>query len=82
MHNFPGTVVFCLAWGVALPALAQPAQTRVLPAPQVCTEQYAPVCGQIGTSSKTYSNACFAKAAGAKVTADGECKAGPTAPGK
>ena len=63
----------------APPVLAQaPAQTPAKPEPTFCTEQYAPVCGQIGGSSKTYSNACFAKAAGAKVTADGECKVAPT----
>ena len=78
MRNLPGiVVVFCIAG--AAPALAQ---TPVRPQPQVCTEQYAPVCGQIAGTSKTYSNACFAKAAGAKVIADGECKAGPTTPGK
>ena len=58
------------------PVLAQSAGTSK-PAPQVCTEQYAPVCGQIGNNSKTYSNECFARAAGAKVIADGECKAVP-----
>ncbi len=42
----------------------------------VCTEQYAPVCGQIGWITKTYSNACFARADGAKVIAQGPCRSG------
>ena len=41
--------------------------------PGVCTEQYAPVCGRVGDVTKTYSNACFARADGAAVIADGPC---------
>jgi Kazal-type serine protease inhibitor domain len=48
----------------------------------VCTEQYAPVCGQAGRVTKTYSNRCFARADGAKVIAQGSCRSGdgPTTP--
>jgi hypothetical protein len=41
--------------------------------PTICTEQYLPVCGQRGSVIKTYSNACFARADGAKVIAQGPC---------
>lgn len=41
----------------------------------VCTEQYAPVCGRIGSVIKTYPNICFAHADGAKVIAEGPCRA-------
>ena len=44
--------------------------------PTVCTEQFAPVCGRIGTVQKTYSNACFARADGATVIAEGPCAGG------
>ncbi len=73
----------------APPALAQPTVRdpgRVLVAkpakspPTVCTEQYAPVCGQMGNVRKTYSNVCFARAAGAKIVADGQCTTGSPAP--
>ena len=40
----------------------------------VCTEQYAPVCGRIGSVTKTYSNTCFARADGATVIAQGPCR--------
>ena len=48
--------------------------------PTVCTEQFAPVCGRIGTVQKTYSNACFARADGATVIAEGPCAGGGAAP--
>jgi hypothetical protein len=39
--------------------------------PEVCTEQYLPVCGCDG---KTHSNACQAAAAGTDVAYPGKCR--------
>jgi hypothetical protein len=49
------------------------AQSSVPRRPTVCTEQYAPVCGRIRNVTRTFSNACFARAAGAEIVADGPC---------
>jgi hypothetical protein len=44
--------------------------------PDVCPEIFKPVCGCNG---KTYSNECFAAAAGVNVASEGACKTGTAA---
>ena len=65
---------FFLAVFVPLIPVAQAAEdpTNLRP-PQVCTQQYAPVCGEKAGVHQNYPNACFAAADKARVVADGEC---------
>jgi hypothetical protein len=44
----------------------------------ICTREYAPVCGQLLQQTKTFSNRCMMKDAGANWLADGECPASPS----
>ncbi len=41
--------------------------------PVVCTMEYAPVCGDLGSVKKTYGNKCMMEGAGAKYLYSGEC---------
>jgi len=41
--------------------------------PIFCAEVYNPVCAIKDNAIRTYSNACFAKADGARIISEGEC---------
>jgi hypothetical protein len=47
---------------------------------QICTREYAPVCGQVtgDPTPRTFSNRCLLDAAQATVVSQGECTAKPT----
>lgn len=47
---------------------------------QVCTREYAPVCGQMASEKNpsTFPNRCVLDSAGARYIADGECGATPS----
>lgn len=42
--------------------------------PAMCTREYAPVCGQRGNDSRTFGNACMARADGYRIVGQGECR--------
>lgn len=70
---------FLLASVLLLPSLAAraagdaPPPRRPEGRPEICTQQFAPVCGELTGARKTYGNSCFAAAAGARVVTDGAC---------
>lgn len=50
--------------------------------PQMCPMIYAPVCGERGSSRKTFGNACQARADGYRIVGNGQCRSRPvTGPG-
>lgn len=61
-------------------ANAQSAPASAGRRPDFCTEQYAPVCGRVGDVYKIYSNACFARMAGATIVTERPCPGDQTAP--
>jgi hypothetical protein len=67
-----------LAFAVAVSALAlspAPVSAQLLFGKQpVCTLQYQPVCATRGGMTRTYGNACQARADGARIIAQGECR--------
>ena len=59
--------------GLALSAAPAGAQLFFGKQP-VCTLQYQPVCATRGGMTRTYGNACQARADGARIIAQGECR--------
>jgi hypothetical protein len=44
----------------------------------ICTQQFDPVCAVKRGVQRTYSNACFARADGARIIANGPCARMPS----
>lgn len=42
--------------------------------PQMCSFEYAPVCGQRADRTRTFSNACLARTDGFRVIHNGQCR--------
>jgi hypothetical protein len=74
-NNQQGPVGYALLVAVVLPfgdrALAQ--NHDALARPVACTLEYLPVCATRHGRARTYSNACGAKAAGARIVARAHC---------
>lgn len=67
-------VVGVLSSCVAPPPGPGPGPSRPHPAPQMCSFEYAPVCGQSGNRTRTFSNACLARSDGFRVIHNGQCR--------
>lgn len=52
----------------------RPGPSRPGPAPQACTREFDPVCGQRGGQQRTFGNACMARADGFQLAHPGECR--------
>jgi hypothetical protein len=63
-------VLAALIVSAAARAADDPTQPR---RPEVCSEQYSPVCAEKDGARQTYSNACFAQAAQAALVSEGQC---------
>ncbi|MBB3315835.1 hypothetical protein FHT76_005564 [Rhizobium sp. BK176] len=61
--------------GYSRPSTSPP--PRLPTNPEICTREYAPVCGQRGPSVRTFSNACEARAANFTVINRGQCRRQP-----
>lgn len=62
-------------------ARARADQLRNCRRPTFCTQEYRPVCGIRGGERRTYSNACVARRAGARIIAQGRCRGVNPGPG-
>jgi hypothetical protein len=71
--------VLALAAFVALSSVAS-AQANRSNRPAICTLDYNPVCAVRNGSARTYSNACVARASGARIVAMGPCRPSPRYP--
>ncbi|WP_309083470.1 Kazal-type serine protease inhibitor domain-containing protein [Chelativorans sp.] len=72
-----------LLWSCTVVVEEEPRFPRPLPPdrPQICTQQYQPVCAARGDRRRTFPNACIADAEGYRPIHPGECRAaGPSLP--
>jgi hypothetical protein len=56
------------------PGYSRPPPRPRPPQPQMCTLEYAPVCGQRGPRTQTFGNACQARSSGFQIIGRGECR--------
>ncbi|MDM9628820.1 Kazal-type serine protease inhibitor [Rhizobium sp. S152] len=60
------------------PGYSRPPPPRPSPSqPQMCTMEYAPVCGERGGRTQTFGNACQARNSGFRIVGRGECRRQP-----
>ncbi|MBS9719343.1 peptidase [Tianweitania sp. BSSL-BM11] len=68
----------CTAGGVVYEAHTVPVRPGPPSRPdQVCTREFAPVCGERRGDRRTFPNACVADTSGFRVAYGGECRRGP-----
>lgn len=59
------------------PGYSRPPPRPRPPQQQMCTMEYAPVCGERGGRMQTFGNACQARADGFAIVARGDCRRQP-----
>lgn len=59
------------------PGYSRPPPRPRPPGPQMCTMEYAPVCGDRGGRLQTFGNACGARNRGFMIVGRGECRREP-----
>ena len=75
-----GTAGYGAVGPITRSTIASMCGVTTTPQPTICTLEYAPVCGVLGTSQTTYGNSCQLKAAGATFIGSGACGTNTTAP--
>ncbi|OCJ04950.1 hypothetical protein A6U87_13030 [Rhizobium sp. AC44/96] len=59
------------------PGYSRPPPRPRPPQTQMCTMEYAPVCGQRGGRTQTFANSCQARSNGFAIVGHGECRRQP-----
>ncbi|MEZ2131902.1 MULTISPECIES: Kazal-type serine protease inhibitor domain-containing protein [unclassified Sinorhizobium] len=70
-HSFLAFLLVAATLSACTPVVeVQPVPVRQ----QICTREFAPVCGRRGSQQRTFNNSCLARASGFQVMHRGQCR--------